>query len=139
MSGFWRNWMMGWCWAVGLFGVVLMGGALDATSGPTRLLYGVLNPAAEFRLDQTMRFSLAVLGAVTLGWSLTLFAAIQAAHQLGDRAEPTWCLIILSVAVWYVIDSGLSIATGFSLNTIPNTVFLAAFLLPILKSGVLRG
>jgi len=40
---------------------------------------------------------------------------------------------------WYVIDSILSITTGFGLNAAPNTVFMAAFLLPVIRSGVLRG
>ena len=140
MTGFWRTWMTGWCGAVGLFGLVLAGGAFDATSGPTRLLYGVLNAAAPFEPDATLRFTLGVLGAVTVGWSLTLLAAIRAASLL-DRpaARPVWSLIALSVVVWWAIDSALSAATGFALNIAPNTVFAAAFLVPMIRSGVLRG
>lgn len=134
MTRFWRNWLTVWCWAVGLFGVVLIGGAFEATSGPTRMLFGVLNPDAPPLVpDEPMRFSLAVLGAVTLGWSITLHAAIEAAEMLGARGEPIWRLVTLSVVVWYVVDSALSVATGYGLNVAPNTLFLATYLLPALR------
>lgn len=138
MSGSWRNWLTGWCWAVALFGIVLAAAAFEITSTPTRLLFGLLNGPLALDLDAQMRFGLAVLGAVTFGWSLTLMAAIQAAHQLGDRARPVWRLITLSVLAWYVVDSGLSVATGYGLNAIPNTIFLLAFLAPVIRGGVLR-
>lgn len=138
MSRFWRIWTIGWCWAVGFFGVILAASALPATSGLTRLLFGLLNDQVALELDAHMRFSLGVLGAVTIGWSLTLLAAVQAAHLLGGRARPVWVLIGASVVVWYVVDSALSVATGFGLNVVPNTVFLAAFLLPLIAGGVLK-
>lgn len=138
MSGFWRNWLTGWCWAVGVFGVVLLGGGFAATSGPIRLLFEILNGSAALELDAPMRFSLAVLGAVTIGWSLTLAAAIKAAHLLGDNGRPVWVLIAGGVTAWFVIDTPMSIATGYGLNAIPNLLFFAAFLLPLIRCGVLR-
>ena len=137
MTGFWRTWMTAWCWAVAAFGLALTGAAFEATSGPTRLLFAVLNGPEPLDLNAPLRFSEAVLGAVTLGWSVTLMAAIQAANLLGDRGRPVWGLVTASVVGWWAIDSALSIATGYGLNALPNTVFLAAFLLPILRSRVL--
>lgn len=136
MSGFWRTWMVGWCWVVAAFGALLAGGAAPATSGPVRLLLEVLNGSAAVTLDDTARFSLAVLGAVTIGWSLTLLAAIEAACQLGARGRPVWRQIAISVGAWYVIDSFLSVVTGFGFNVIPNTLLTVAFLPPIV--GLLR-
>lgn len=138
MSRFWRTWTIRWCWAIGLFGLILAASAFEATSGPTRLLFGLLNDRVALDLDAPMRFSLGILGAVTVGWSLTLLAAIHAAHLLGDRARPVWMLVTSSLVVWYVVDTALSVATGFGLNAIPNTIFAAAFLLPIVASGVLK-
>jgi len=137
MTGFWRTWMTAWCWAVAAFGLVIAGAAFEATSGPIRLLFAVLNGPEPLDLNAQMRFSEAVLGAVTLGWGLTLMAATQAANLLGDRGRPVWGTITASVVVWWLVDCALSMATGYGLNALPNTVFLAAFLLPILRSGVL--
>ena len=67
MSRFWRIWMMGGCLAVGLFGVILAASAFEATAGPTRLLFGLLNARVAFDPDAHLRFSLAVLGAVAVG------------------------------------------------------------------------
>lgn len=138
MSPFWQNWLTVWCWGVALFGIVLMGGAFAATDGPVRLLFGILNPAVQPVFDATLRFSLALIGAVTFGWSLTFAVAIRAAVLLGARGRPIWLGLIVSAVAWYVVDSALSIATGFALNAASNTLILAAFLIPILRSGVLQ-
>ena len=97
MSGFWRKWLTVWCWAVGVFGAVLVCGGLETTSGPARLFFGILNGPMPLDLNAQMRFSLAVMGAVTIGWSITLAAVIQAAillehfpisvKRLSDRKE----------------------------------------------------
>ena len=139
MSAFWQNWMKGWCGAAALFGVVLAGGAFEATSGPVRLVFHLLNGSSDFDLDPPMRFSLGVLGAVSIGWSLTLLAAVNAANQLDRKlAKRIWIQVTGAVLTWYVIDSCLSVATGFGLNVIPNTVLMAGFLFPVIRSGVLR-
>lgn len=128
-----------WCLAVGLFGLALAVCGLETASGLTRLIFSFLNNPEKLILDAHLRFSLAVLGAVTIGWSITLFAAIRAANQLEEQASRSvWRLIALSVFGWYVIDSVLSVATGFWLNTIPNTVFIATFLYPIIGGKIIR-
>lgn len=137
MSGFWRTWLNVWCVAVGLFGVVLAGGAAEATSGPIRWLLDLLNGPEPLAIEGPMRFCLAVLGAVTIGWSLTLFAAMDAAARLGPMGEPVWRMILASGLVWYVVDSALSLATGFGLNLIPNTLFIAGLIAPLAAGGVL--
>jgi hypothetical protein len=139
MSVFWERWLTWWCLAVAAFGVVLAGGAFESTEGPVRWLLGLLGGSADVELDSALRFSLAVLGAVTIGWSVTLLAALRAAVRLGREHGPsTWALVTASVAAWFLIDSGLSVATGFGLNVVSNIVLLLGFLLPVLRSGVLR-
>jgi len=138
MSGFWWKWMTGWCWAVAFFGIVLAGGGLEVTSGPVRIFFDLLNGPGELDLDAYMRFSLGVLGPITVGWSLTVMAAMKAANQLEEQAaKPIWVLVVASVACWFVLDSFLSVHTGFWRNTIPNLIYMAAFLLPVIRSGVL--
>lgn len=136
MTLFWRTWLMIWCGGVAVFGLVLAGAGLEATDGVSADIFRLLGGDGNF--TDALRFSTALMGAVTFGWSLTTVATLQAAFMLGDRARPVWLLTVLSILGWYVIDSTLSIATGFGLNAVSNTVIVAAFLLPILRSGVLR-
>lgn len=139
MSRFWQNWMTVWCIGIGLFGITLAAGALEATSEPTRIVFQLLNGPGELNLDPHMRFSLAVLGAVSIGWGITLFATMQAVNQLDKAAsKPIWILVIVSVLTWAAIDTALSIATGFWRNAIPNLAYVLTFLLPVLQSGVLK-
>lgn len=132
-------WMTGWCAAVGLFGLILVGGGFEATSGPIRLFFNILGGPGDLDLNPHMRFILAILGAVTIGWGLTLLAVIQAANQLEKEASKSiWIGIAASIVIWYVIDSSLSIATGFWLNAVSNTIFSATFLIPVIRSGILH-
>lgn len=138
MSAFWRGWLVVWCLGVVAFGLVLAGGAFEATSGPVLFVLENLRGPGEVVLDPAMRFSLAVMGCVSLGWAATMLAMMLAAFRLDDRATPIWTGVTIGVLVWFVTDSALSVATGFGLNVIPNLVLLATYLVPVLATGRLR-
>lgn len=138
MTGIWKTWMRLWCLAVGGFGLVLTFGAWPPTDAPTRFLFDLLDGPRELVMTDHLRFSLAVMGPVTLGWCITLFGAIRAVEQLDHAAaRPVWFILTLATLTWFTVDSILSVATGFWPNLIPNTIYVAAFLVPVLASGVL--
>lgn len=137
MSGFWRGWFVVWCVSIGLFGALLCGGAFEATSGPVALLLSTLRGAAV-PFDQTLRFSLAVMGAVSIGWAVTLYFLVDAATGKTVDGRPLWRAITAGMVSWFVIDSALSVATGFGLNLVPNVALAAMYGVGLVGSGVLR-
>jgi hypothetical protein len=128
MRGFWKNWMLAWCGGAMIFGLVLAGAATPATDGAARMAIALLDgPALD---SQAVRFGIGLQGALTIGWAFAILAAVP------ERAP--WRLITLGMIVWYVIDSAISVVTGVALNALSNTLLVAAFLPPVLGSGVLR-
>jgi hypothetical protein len=85
-----------------------------------------------------MRFTLAAMGCVSIGWAVTMFLMIRAAFLLGAQATPIWMGLTAGVVTWFVTDSSLSVATGFGLNVVPNTVLMVTYLIAILGSGALK-
>ncbi len=139
MSRFWLNWLNVWCLAVAIFGVVLAGGGFEATSGPVRMVFEQLKGPGGTELTAPVRFLLGVLGPISVGWSLTFYAAMRAVQQLDKAAaRPIWILLVASVACWFFVDSAVSVHTGFWRNTIPNAVLMGTFLVPVIRSGVLK-
>ena len=138
MSSFWRAWFTLWCISVGIFGLVLAGGALEATSDPVRFLLSTLNSDTVITFDPVLRFSLAVMGSVSIGWAVTLYLMIIAAIDLGARGRPFWNAITAGMVSWFVIDSILSVVTGFGLNVFGNAVLAGMYLIGLGGSGVLK-
>ena len=138
MSVFWRNWFVGFFGALMLFGLVLVGGAFEATTGPIRWLLVLIGGGLDIRFDPPLRFVLALLGAVLIGWAVCLHYTIGAAIDLGPRGRPLWHGMTIGILVWFVIDCSLSVATGFALNLIPNTLLLVQYLIGVRGSGVLK-
>lgn len=138
MTPFWKNWLEVWCWAMVAFGALFAACAIPALDGGTRLFYDVvywpIDGASGF--EEGTRFTCALLGAVTMGWALTIRGLVNAAHALG---APAWRALIAAVMLWYVIDSSISVASGVPANAVSNTFLVAAFLAPILASDVLTG
>lgn len=138
MSVFWRGWLIVWCLGVVAFGLVLAGGAFEATSAPVRWILETLQGPGDLTFNPVLRFSLALMGCVSVGWALTMLAMMLAAFKLGDRARPIWLGLTFGIVVWYVTDSALSVATGFGLNAIPNTLLLITYLVGVVAGGGLR-
>jgi len=138
MNAFWKTWITLWCWGVILFGALLAAGGLPATDGIVRTLYGILSSAplpADFLDAPGMRFSVALMGAVTMGWGFTILFLLPAIHAAGARA---WRGLTAAMVIWFVIDGALSAATGFALNNLPNAALAIAYLVPLFASGALK-
>ena len=138
MSAFWRNWLTIWCWLVAGFGLVLVGAAFPATSGPTEMLIANMHSGGALVFDPPLRFSFGLMGALTLALAMLVATGARAADELGPRGAPIWRMLVQAMLVWFVVDSSISCATGFTLNAVSNTLLITGFLAPILASGVLR-
>lgn len=138
MSGIWKTWMRVWFAAALLFGAVLSLAAVPGADGPARWVLTTISgdPAMSGMLDlPVMRFAFGLQGALTIGWMLTLMAAVQGAQAVGPGL---WRKVVIGVLAWYVIDSVISVMTGFGLNAVSNTLLTVGFLIPVFGSRVLR-
>lgn len=71
-----------------------------------------------------------VLGAVLVGWAVTMIQIVR-----GPLREGTpWARAILlrSVALWFVLDTGMSLVLGFPTHALFNLVFALALGVPLL-------
>jgi hypothetical protein len=139
MSAFWRTWLNAWAWVVIVFGLVLAGGGLDATDTVAEAAFAIVGGGAPLEWTPHLRFSVALMGAVTMGWGVTYLALFMAAHRLGADAAPVWRLAMIGMVAWFVIDSALSVATGFWMNAVSNTGLAIGCLVPVLASGAMNG
>jgi hypothetical protein len=138
MSAFWRNWLNVWAWVVIAFGLVLVGAGLDATDAAADVAFSIVGGGAAMEWTPQLRFSVALMGAVTMGWGVTCLALFMAAHRLGDAAGPVWRTATAGMILWFVIDSILSVATGFWLNVVSNTGLAIGYFVPVIASGAMR-
>ena len=138
MSGFWRGWFMIWAISIVIFGLIVAGGAFEATSGPIKLIFDKLHGPSPALFDPALRFSLGVMGGVTIGWAVTLWVLVRAACDPGQGAREMWNAITAGMIAWFVIDSSLSIATGFGLNVVPNALLFVMYPIGLMGSGALR-
>lgn len=76
-----------------------------------------------------IKFVYGVLGAVMVGWSVSLlFIIIGPFH---NKQLQAWQSITVSMLTWFILDSSFSIIVGFWQNAILNIIFLVFFLIPL--------
>jgi hypothetical protein len=138
MAGLWKTWIVFWCWGVILFGAVLATAGWHAIDGIARLAFSVIGGAEagpNYFEPPGMRFSVALMGAVTLGWGFTILFLLPAIHAAG---APAWRGLVAAMLIWFVIDSAFSVSTGFAMNAVSNTALMIGLLVPLLASGALK-
>ncbi|ASR50091.1 MAG: hypothetical protein HEQ21_08070 [Blastomonas sp.] len=139
MNGKWQAQMQLWCGAVMVFGLVLMSGAFEATGQMANILFDILDGPGPVTWDPALRFSLALMGAVTLGWGATVLAVVRGTGDMpAAQALALWRGITAALLLWYVVDSALSVATGFWRNALSNTVLIGWYLLLMRRNTATR-
>jgi hypothetical protein len=88
------------------------------------------SPIPDGEAGRYVTFVYGVLGAVMIGWACLLWPLVRGPLR---RREPwAWSAIAVSVGIWFVVDSTLSLASGFGENALLNLVFAIAFAVPLL-------
>lgn len=103
----------------------LVGGLFEALGLGMRGVGITGGPARSYVL-----FLYGVLGAVIVGW-MVLVAAV-ATGRSSTGTPWAWRALTVSVSVWFVLDSGLSLVMGEWQHALFNLAFLAALGLPLL-------
>ena len=131
---FWENCLHAWVWMTIGFGLLFAGAGVPGLDAGAGLFYWIVSggsvDASAFDAPG-MRISVSLVGAVMLGWGCTMLAVWRA-----RGADVTlWRGLSRAILIWYVVDSALSVATGFALNAVSNTLFFAMFMVPAVKLG----
>lgn len=138
MTTFWRNWLRFLCVGIAVFGLVMLGTGWPASDGAARAVFALFGSPLPVEPDRYLRFTASLIGAVTLGWAVVLYAAFRALWALDHAtAAPIWRALTLGAVIWYVTDSAASIANGFALNAVSNTLIMALLFVPVLQAKVL--
>lgn len=129
---FWSAWLQCACWAMALFGLLLILFHTRAVPGLTEALSQTMW-ASDTLPDNVLRyhrFAHAVLGAVTASWALTLAFVARRPFAAG---EPwAWHCVAWSIGVWFVLDTGSSALLRVWPNVVLNALSVASFVPPLL-------
>lgn len=76
-----------------------------------------------------LRLIYAVLGAVIVGWMLTIVGIVLG--PLRRRERWAWNTVAISAGGWFVLDTGVSVLLGFVGHALFNVAFAAALAAPL--------
>lgn len=126
---FWQRWLL-----VVAGGVMIYSSALIVLPDIMRNLFNTLffaAPNAVFSEDAMayIRLVQGVLGAVLIGWMLTIVSILISSFKRGERSA--WYTIAVPVVVWFVVDTGFSLYSGVPAHALFNIPFLILFAIPL--------
>ena len=135
MFQFWRKWLMAVIVIMGLFGgMIVIWGPIALPNFFGAALYSPFmgHGKAPLVLNQFDSWIFGVLGATIVGWTVTMGFIV--AIPFARRERWSWWCVLISMLVWYVLDTGISLHHGNFANAAFNSVALGAALLPLVKT-----
>jgi hypothetical protein len=78
-----------------------------------------------------LRLPFMVLGAVMAGWSLLMIQIVRGPLREGSRWA--WMMLVQSIALWFLLDTGMSLVLGYPTHALFNIPFAIAIGIPLLS------
>ena len=136
MSGLSTIALKGACGLVFATGAVALAATTDALAGPWLMLFDAVSwpmDGVPGALSPEAKLLSAISGAMMIGWGVLLSALVWGPVARGEREGRR--LLWLSLSVWFVMDNVGSVLAGWPGNVALNTLFYAAFAVPLLASS----
>lgn len=70
-----------------------------------------------------------VLGAVMAGWAFLMLQIVRG--PLKEEAPWAWTLLVRSLSLWFVLDTGMSLVLGYPMHAVFNIPFAVALGIPL--------
>jgi hypothetical protein len=132
--GFWTRWLMVTSLAMSAFGIALA--LFDTRVLPVfSTWFGLSMWGTALIPDDALRyhrFAHAVLGSVMSAWGLMLVFVVR--HAFASRQRWAWNAIALAIAVWFVVDSGISASMAVWPNVALNVVSVLPFAVALIAT-----
>jgi peptidoglycan/LPS O-acetylase OafA/YrhL len=78
-----------------------------------------------------LRLPFMVLGAVMAGWSLLMIQIVRGPLREGSRWA--WLMLVQSLALWFLLDTGMSLVLGYPSHALFNVPFAVALGIPLVS------
>jgi hypothetical protein len=78
-----------------------------------------------------LRLPFMVLGAVMAGWSLLMMQIVRGPLREGSRWA--WLMLVQSLALWFLLDTGMSLVLGYPTHALFNVPFAVALVIPLVS------
>ena len=72
-----------------------------------------------------------VLGAVIAGWVFLMIQIVRG--PLKEGAKWAWTVLVRSLSLWFVLDTGMSLVLGYPMHAVFNLPFAVALGIPLAR------
>ncbi len=126
---FWIAWLQVVLAVLFGYALVLVFAGSVAASLFSALGFGPPSPVDSDGGGAYLKLPFMVLGAVLAGWSLMMIQIVRGPLRDGSG----WALPVLlrSLALWFVLDTGMSVVLGFPAHALFNLPFALALGIPL--------
>lgn len=133
--GQWLVWLQVVLAVLFVYGLVLVVAGSFAQSLFTLLGFGPPASIESTELTAYLRLPFAVLGAVMAGWAAMMLILVRGPLASGVR----WALPALAVplAVWFMLDTGMSLILGYPTHALFNVPFALALGVPLWRLWII--
>lgn len=133
--GPWLVWLQVVLAVLFVYGLVLVVAGSFAQSLFTLLGFGSPASIESTELTAYLRLPFAVLGAVMAGWAAMMLILVRGPLASGVR----WALPALAVplAVWFMLDTGMSLVLGYPTHALFNVPFALALGVPLWRLWII--
>ena len=133
--GPWLVWLQVVLAVLFVYGLVLVVAGSFAQALFTLLGFGPPASIESTELTAYLRLPFAVLGAVMAGWAAMMLILVRGPLASGVR----WALPALAVplAVWFMLDTGMSLVLGYPTHALFNVPFALALGVPLWRLWII--
>ncbi len=72
-----------------------------------------------------------VLGAVMAGWAILMIQIVRG--PLKEESTWAWAVLVRSLSLWFVLDTGMSLVLGYPMHAVFNIPFAIALGIPLVQ------
>lgn len=76
-----------------------------------------------------LRLPYMVLGAVMAGWAFLMLQIVRG--PLKEDSTWAWTFLVRSLSLWFILDTGMSLALGYPMHAFFNVPFAIALGIPL--------